>query len=412
MLDHLEHVPDFPGLPDGEQQVLLKALAKDPEERYATCTEFIRALERALGGPIVTRLGTESRAATYKPASQVGGPTQGNKDAPVLSGNPGVGALATEPHESAHPQSQGTGLAGDDTPHTPRTVQMKAPAAGRGKALLIAAAVGVAVAVGGVVGWRLAYPPGGITPSTSPSGPNNHEEVKTPVVPAGFKAATDEVVEDFKKRRLFKALVIDRADSPSLKFLLIEQRRATDPPSFYVMETKVSNAAFAAFAKAKPLAGEPDWAKLPAELPALGMSAERAGACAAWLGGELPTTGQWDKAAGFWDRERRDGPAKGLRVAVNRRGKGPLPVDAPGEDDVSVFGAKGMAGNGTELTRDVIDRAGIEKLVILRGQRFQAWQALTFKDLEEQQNEKDAQVQRYEAKSPFTGFRVVVEVAK
>jgi formylglycine-generating enzyme required for sulfatase activity len=205
-------------------------------------------------------------------------------------------------------------------------------------------------------------------------------------------------------------LVTDRAGL-TLKFLLIEQRRENDPPSFYIMETKVPNAVFAAFAKENRIAGEPDWANLPGELPALGMSAERARACAAWLGGVLPTTHQWDKAAGFWDRAGRDGPAKGSRVAVNLRGKGPLPVDAPGDDDVSVFGAKGMAGNGTELTRNVIDRAGVDdKLVILRGQRLQASRPLKFTDLEEQQNEKDTQVQKYDAKSPFTGFRVVVEV--
>ena len=77
---------------------------------------------------------------------------------------------------------------------------------------------------------------------------------------------------------------------------------------------------------------------------------------------------------------------------------------------MTVFGAKGMAGNGTELTRDVIDRAGVEKLVILRGQRFEASRPLTFRDLEEQQSEKDAQVQKYDAKSPFSGFRVLAEV--
>src|SRR5262249_972632 len=35
-------------LPDPEQAVLLKALSKQPADRYATCREFIQALEHAL----------------------------------------------------------------------------------------------------------------------------------------------------------------------------------------------------------------------------------------------------------------------------------------------------------------------------------------------------------------------------
>jgi hypothetical protein len=412
MLDHLERIPDFPGLPDGEKEVLLKALAKDPEDRYPSCTEFIRALERAMGGPIHTVIGAGTGAATRKAGSQAVGPTQGRKDEPGFSGTAGAGASATQPHESALLPVQATNLARSDTPQTPRTMLLPAPPRDKAKVLLLVGALGVLVAVGGVVGWRLLHPANGTTPTTSPSDPNNHKDLPSPpVVPAGFKAATKDVVEDFQKRRLFKSIVSDRPDFLPFRFVLIDQRRETDPPSFYLMETKVSNAVFAAFAKAHPAEGEPDWAKLPGELPALGMSAERAQACAAWLGGELPTTRQWDKAAGFWDREGRDGPAKGSRVAVNRRASGPRPVDAPGEDDVTVFSAKGMAGNGTEFTRDTIGPAGAnDKLVILRGQRFQAWRPLSFKDLEEQQNESDAQVQKYDAKSPFTGFRVVVEV--
>ncbi len=50
MTDHLEKAPDLEGLPEPEQQVLFKALAKKPDDRYRTCTEFVQALERLLAG--------------------------------------------------------------------------------------------------------------------------------------------------------------------------------------------------------------------------------------------------------------------------------------------------------------------------------------------------------------------------
>jgi serine/threonine protein kinase len=48
MLDHLEQTPDLSPLPESEQQVLRKALAKDPLDRYESCREFAEALEQAL----------------------------------------------------------------------------------------------------------------------------------------------------------------------------------------------------------------------------------------------------------------------------------------------------------------------------------------------------------------------------
>jgi serine/threonine protein kinase len=48
MLDHLERAPDLSALPVPEQEVLHKALAKDPGQRYGSCQEFVRALRDAL----------------------------------------------------------------------------------------------------------------------------------------------------------------------------------------------------------------------------------------------------------------------------------------------------------------------------------------------------------------------------
>src|SRR4029077_7882518 len=43
MLEHLDKPPDLSPLAEPEQQVLHKALAKDPDKRYPSCREFVQA---------------------------------------------------------------------------------------------------------------------------------------------------------------------------------------------------------------------------------------------------------------------------------------------------------------------------------------------------------------------------------
>lgn len=44
---HLKEEPDLRSLPEGERSILAKALAKDPDKRYASCMQFIGALYKA-----------------------------------------------------------------------------------------------------------------------------------------------------------------------------------------------------------------------------------------------------------------------------------------------------------------------------------------------------------------------------
>jgi serine/threonine protein kinase len=49
MLDHLGQTPNLEGMPEPEKQVLLIALAKEPDGRYSTCMDFVKELELATG---------------------------------------------------------------------------------------------------------------------------------------------------------------------------------------------------------------------------------------------------------------------------------------------------------------------------------------------------------------------------
>ncbi len=49
MIAHLEQIPDLAPLVQAEQEVILRGLAKDSDQRYGSCVEFAKALERAVG---------------------------------------------------------------------------------------------------------------------------------------------------------------------------------------------------------------------------------------------------------------------------------------------------------------------------------------------------------------------------
>src|SRR5207244_8221114 len=45
ILAHMQGIPDLAALPDADRAVVAKALAKCPDDRYASCLEFLRALD-------------------------------------------------------------------------------------------------------------------------------------------------------------------------------------------------------------------------------------------------------------------------------------------------------------------------------------------------------------------------------
>jgi hypothetical protein len=140
---------------------------------------------------------------------------------------------------------------------------------------------------------------------------------------------------------------------------------------------------------------------------AFNLTADEADAAArALYHGRLPTFRQFDKAIGFVAGSGQTGPV----------GKSPYDI-------------QDLAGKGWEFTRNLI---AAEKspaatklakdatvpltnppegtLVILRGRRPTATEPLTFEKLQEQQTPALMLVQTYGIATPFTGFRIVIEI--
>jgi formylglycine-generating enzyme required for sulfatase activity len=133
MTAHLEGAPNLEGLPAAEQQVVCKALAKKPEERYPSCLDFVRTLEAARTPAPGLQTGRPVTPAWRRPDAQ-GGDDLGT----VRAGKGGTDVDVPTFVESARRQS---------------TAEMPVPAGaasrrrGLGWGLLVAALVAAGVAV-------------------------------------------------------------------------------------------------------------------------------------------------------------------------------------------------------------------------------------------------------------------------
>jgi WD40 repeat protein/serine/threonine protein kinase len=109
MMGHLQGLPDLSPLPDVEQRVLLRALAKDPGQRYDTCAEFVEALSEARG-PVqgqrpgaVPAAGVE-RTATLAPGA--GRETPRRTLPPSVWARPAKAGAPSRPRPSSLPASR------------------------------------------------------------------------------------------------------------------------------------------------------------------------------------------------------------------------------------------------------------------------------------------------------------------
>jgi hypothetical protein len=392
MEEQLLGTPNLEGLGAEELIVVSKALSKDPQHRFATCLEFVRRLREA----VLSSAGADTLPSR---SLQMGG-------AAALVGTSRSGTGATERIE---------------------TPPIAPPARSRRKllAMILGALMLVGIAVGAYFIFR---PPLGDDRGSSSIPPD--DGIVT--LPANCEpvAGTD-MLKDRSGHSLPKRIELVVDDRTRVAFRLIPRMDQADPPSFYMMEDKATNALFAKFAAEHgDVVAKSQWQRGGQagaadaggndDLPVLRITAEEARRFADWLGGALPTIEQWDRAAGFRVRDGRQGPFQGNwpeqrnpKIAVQRRKDGPLPVQQDAED-ISALGVRGLAGNGREFTRNLVDGTLLpshppdDALVILRGRSYTSAAPLTFTDLDYEQ--KTPQTQFYSRPSPFTGVRVVLEL--
>jgi hypothetical protein len=149
------------------------------------------------------------------------------------------------------------------------------------------------------------------------------------------------------------------------------------------------------------------------KMPVFRVTVTEAHCFAEWLGGRLPKRIQWLKAAGALDPDAREGPFDGPAdgIAVNLGAEGPWPVDK-GTKDVSKYGCRQMASNGKEWTRTLQDPDSEEiplleiisaRLVSVCGHSYLAQKPLTYKDMMVPNSQSC-----FDAQEDIT-FRVVLE---
>jgi formylglycine-generating enzyme required for sulfatase activity len=216
-------------------------------------------------------------------------------------------------------------------------------------------------------------------------------------------------------------------DGEKVEFRLVAKGPDGGAGHFYIMRDKVSIGLYRRFADARPDLTRADLREGADErLPMTGVTLQEAYDFAQWLGvtgsyeqairANLPTTKQWDKAAGLFDQGGREGPyaptwagRKG-EIAINRRE--PMPVGSAKLDE-SWCGCRDLAGNGFEWTRNGVTGESISfplptgesRTIELRGQPYDAEQPLKFIDLQS----GNFGVRLCDDRKPGVSFRVVLD---
>jgi formylglycine-generating enzyme required for sulfatase activity len=384
---HQSRTPDLGDLSAAEKEVLLRALAKDPHARYPNCKEFSQAIEDVLGAARRAAAASSRQVPEVAPEAQPRSASHHDYETlrPPPTGSPV--AVVTRPVAPA-PKTQ---------PEIPGP-----PPEGRRRFAVVAALVVLAALAVGYVArqWfgesspsqQLATLPRGCTPA---------------------EGAT--VVSDRFKLQYYSRVDYRLPDGTRIPFVLVRAAGEMDPPTFYIMQDKVSNGLFGKFVQATrqatdfgligclgapmnaPWQGaslllsrhaapsqwqlgatvdrevdgevrEQDVGSTDPNLPVFRMTVVEAHRFARWLGGLLPSLKEWDKAAGRYEAPRREGPFQGTweeiktnkadrdRIAVDRKTLGPVPLDRD-TLDVSPFGCCHMSGNGKEWTNTLYEPA-------------------------------------------------------
>jgi hypothetical protein len=402
MNDHLNNTPDLDPMPDAEKEVVMRAMSKDPTKRFPTCREFAQALDLA------TR--KERHRAVTLPAGEA------LSEAPTANYSAG----ATDPWSTmagpmpATVPTEGRSAAGRTIPRKPPTVSRWPLFAGIGMAIIAVVAMGVYSSI------------------KDPKQNGGGGEPTKIILPEGFKALGDAFEEDFNGKRYFKRIVKEFGPNTTVEFVCIPKKEkkldetTLDPDTYYIMLDKVPAGLFQEFAVQSKIGS--DWEKSndpdKPRLPVMNVTIMEAFGFAQKMfspQANLPTKDQWDKAAGYYEKDRKQGPFMGdwsenspLSIAVSAKNRPELEKPwkiGEAKDDVSPHGCRDMAGNGREWVRDVHSQKGHfvpdvhpDDYLMTRGKSFIDPEPFLFeKDIE------GGQAIKFPYRSSDIGFRVVIE---
>ena len=442
MQEHMHGQPNLNGLPEAEQEVLLKALAKRPERRFGSCTEMVQALQSA-ARVATDAAGSRSTARPYTWALLAVLPILLALVLGVVAWRlwPAPQPIASLPHldfpekivveYGRHTTQQAISLAHFDLPI--QSVKLAEPIEGLTVEYIPAVhAVQFRADVNAPVSSsqaKLLVATGGgdfEKELTIDIVDSSYLRIPARASPVAGKLERIEVKDQIYYRRIG----IPLPSGQRIEFTLIPRQQLADPPTFYLMTREVTNGCFAEFANEQDaefkansawqlgaLAGtellgvEGEYA----DYPVVQVTADEAHRFAQWLGGLLPDTRQWDKAAGAYDRGERLGPfiGDGERVCVARLEMGPCPSGSS-PDDESPFGILDMAGSVSELTRNLLGSSLSVPLtqhlssdrVIFRGNNYHSAVPWMY---EEGDGDAPSSLQ-YDEHHPAVGFRVAIEM--
>jgi serine/threonine protein kinase len=460
MMEHLEGTPDLTPLAEAEQQVIRRALHKDPEQRYTTCLEWVAALEKALAPPpppAPADSGRGNATATVPPAWRA--PPQRRPVWPLLlpalvlaaaaaalfvvhslprgvPTGPGSSPADGAPDDSVLP------FALEPLPPLVLTTGQQASLSVRLRRHHFAAPIlltfsglpdRVTIPETTVEGDRAEIPVTAARDAVSGTrqvrvrargGDQEREtflDLTVLFLPPGYEPVTPQTLPGYSGKLYYQRL--RQVGDPTVEFVLVPKKRREedDPGTFYLMVDKVSVRLFRRFLQETGTQAQPVWNDQAKDddWPVLGVTVDDAYRSARWLGGDLPTAAQWDKATGVYDPDGRAGPFKGSwqtepkpQVAVDRQE--PMKV-GEARDDVSPFGCRDLAGNGQEWTRTVNNGRRVplaepvrSDWVHLRGRSFLNPQPLLYQEMQSKEGSVFG-VEPYTKTLPDLGFRVVLE---
>jgi hypothetical protein len=395
MLRHVEHEPDLSRLEPHERPVIQRALAKDPEQRFNSCTEMARALADGFGR---TEIRGDSARPVWEPKSE---------------------KRVVKPKGKAQEQPKGK-----------RT------------GILIGVIAAVAVlGIGGLLYGIFGRGKPVVVPISTGKdvvpNPDWPADVFQPVIAQPWRPVRvdgAEIVTDEGKKYFSEIdLVID--ETTRIRFVFVPQRlgaadrEGNQVAAFYMMRYKVSYEQFARFAGTGVKLQNSQWEKgalkgdekkKEPKWPVMAVTAEDAQLFCEWLSGDLPSLAQWKKAAGYYNRGGKSGPVDRAvkwekdEVGCDRAELGPLAVDKSTKD-VSPNGIRDTAGNGKEWTHNIHNSPskrvplkppiGQLDLVVQVGKSFAAPEPLLYTELDDDQLDKI----RYGDPDDYCGFRVVLK---